>query len=88
MGVGYHHVHHAVRRQRVVPCKRFVDANGRPVLIQHQVFWTVHKPEVRTVKRLTGGDFAVWFGVRCRGLGVGRFETHAARGFHSTKHDL
>ena len=88
MGVGNHHVHHAVRGHGVFPCKRFIDTCGSAVFAQAKVIWPMGESQVWSVKCSTRSDFAVRFGVRCCWLGVGWFEPHAARRFNRAEHDL
>ncbi len=58
MGVGDHHVHHAVGGDRRLPGKRLVDAPGRALFVDDQVAGPCREAERRSRQRRARGYFA------------------------------
>ncbi len=81
-------MHQTMRRHRVFPCIGLVDTRGRAVLLQQQIFGTLHIAQVRAVERGAGCDLAVRLWVGCRRLGIGRLETHATGRLNRPQNDL
>ena len=88
MGVRDDHVHQAMRRHRVLPGERLVDAGRAAVLLQAQVLGAVDEAQMRAVQRRVGRHVAMGLGVRGGGLGVGRLEAEAARRLDRAEQDL
>ena len=86
--VADHHMHQAVGGHRVFPRERLVDPGGVAVVVKAKVVGAVDVAEVGPVQRCAGGDFAMRFGMRGGGFGVGWFEAKAAGGFDRAEQDL
>ena len=88
VGVGDHHVHQPVGRERVFPGIGLVDALGGAVLVDQQVLRPHRVAEMRAVERLARRDAGMRFRVRFRRLRIGRLEAEAAGHLDRAEQDL
>jgi hypothetical protein len=90
-GVGDHHVHHPVRRERGVPAERLVDARRRAVSVDQQVLRPRREAQVRARQRphrLHVAGLAARLQERRRQLRIRRLVAEAAGAIDGAQQDL
>ena len=88
MRVGDHHVHQAMRRERVFPCEGLVDALRPALVVKQQILRPARKAQMRPVERPAGAAIAMRRRVRLHRLGVRRLEAEAAGHLDAAQKDL
>ncbi len=88
MGVGDHHVHETVGRERVFPGESLVDAQGRAVVVQQEVLGPTRIAEMRSRQRLVRLKLRGGNRMRRHRLWIRRFEAEAAGTLDRAQQDL
>jgi len=81
-------VHQPVRRHRVFPGERLVDARGAAIGPEREILGAAHKAQMRAVERAVGPGMAMRRGMGARGLGIGWLEAKAAGHLDRAEQDL
>ena len=88
MGIGYHHMHQAMRRHGVFPSVGLVNAGRAAVVFETQIVRPLNIAQMRPVQRGAGGDFAVRFGMRRNGFWIRRLKAKPAGHLNRAQDDL